>query len=65
METKVVDVVPSMPLEREFRVRRGLYQAGLEGGVCDYYNNNAIEYDEVSHDAGPGVAWVDSGYSEK
>ena len=44
-----MESVKGISSEKEFAIRKGLYLAGLEGVVCDYYNNNAHDYEEVGY----------------
>ncbi|XP_072043407.1 demethylmenaquinone methyltransferase-like [Amphiura filiformis] len=43
-----MESVKGISSEKEFAIRKGLYLAGLEGVVCDYYNNHAQDYEEYS-----------------
>ncbi|XP_072043072.1 demethylmenaquinone methyltransferase-like [Amphiura filiformis] len=43
-----MESINGISTEKEFAIRKGLYLAGLEGVVCDYYNNNAQDYEEYS-----------------
>ncbi|XP_072037199.1 uncharacterized protein [Amphiura filiformis] len=47
-----MESIDKISSEKEFSIRKGLYLAGLEGAVCEYYNNNAQNYEEYSTQTG-------------